>query len=149
MNLALSKGIIIKRWMLMFVLLFSMIFAVFPQSKADAATTSLPWNFSYAFDTNLDGATRFYYDSSKGNLKITMTSSSWYTSGDFKVTLMKDSVVDYAVSHAGFPRNGTRTVIFSKQYNGNKLPSGYYWLKFENPHPCPYITGKGTATYTR
>ncbi|MGM7721623.1 hypothetical protein [Metabacillus sp. Hm71] len=31
---------IVKKWLLPFVLCFSMIFAIFPQSKADAATTT-------------------------------------------------------------------------------------------------------------
>lgn len=116
------------------------------------ATTGLPWYFSYAFDSNLDGATRFYYDSRKGRLKIQMTSRTPYDyySGYFNVTLMRDPAVgwDYAVSHAAYPRNGKNDVIYTYQYGGSRLPSGYYWLKFGNPKPHPYITGYGNATYT-
>lgn len=126
------------------------------------ATTGLPWYFSYAFDWGLYGATKFYYDSKKGRLKIYMNSRTPYLdygvlgySGYFKVTLMRDPTFggDYAVSHASYPRNDDKTVVYTYQYGGSRLPSGNYWLKFENPKlsnndPPPYITGKGTASYT-
>ncbi|MCP1124301.1 hypothetical protein NKR74_13455 [Bacillus sp. 3103sda1] len=116
------------------------------------STRGLPWYFSYAFDSNLNGATRFYYDSSKGRLKVSLSSRTPYNpgySGNFRVTIMKDPTVgwDYAVSHADYPRNGSKSVIYTYQYGGSRLPSGYYWLKFTNPHPWPYITGSGSATY--
>ncbi|SFI36490.1 hypothetical protein SAMN04488574_102469 [Bacillus sp. 71mf] len=120
------------------------------ESITTLTTKSLPWNFTYEFDSNLDGTTRFYYDSNKGRLKIHLKSKS-DASGDFKVTLMKDPTVgwDHAVSHTNYPRNSSKGVIFTNQYGGSKLSSGYYWIKFENPHPWPYITGSGSAYYTR
>jgi hypothetical protein len=150
-RMTLFQGVL-KKWLLIFVLCFSTFFTFFPQSKADAATTGLPWNFSYAFDSNLTGATKFYYNANNGRLKIYMNSRTPYDyySGSFKVTLMRDAPgPDYAVSHAGYPLNDDKTVIFTYQYNGKKLPSGYYYLKFSNSSPWPYTTGKGTASYTR
>ncbi|MGG0240060.1 hypothetical protein [Bacillus rhizoplanae] len=121
------------------------------QAITTLATTGLPWYFSYAFDSNLDGATRFYYDSSRGRLKISMTSRTpyGYYSGNFKVTIMRDPAIgwDYAVSHANYPQNGSKDVIYTYQYGGSRLSSGYYWLKFTNPSPWPYITGYGKVTY--
>ncbi|WP_156178048.1 hypothetical protein [Bacillus sp. SA1-12] len=121
------------------------------------ATTGLPWYFSYAFDSNLDGATKFYYDSRKGRLNIYMSSRIPYLdygdygySGDFKVTLMKIDLINgysYAVSHAGYLRNKLKSVTFTYQYSGARLSSGYYWLKFSNPKPHHYITGSGKAYY--
>lgn len=156
-GIIMSKGIVFKVLIVLSLFLSSLVF----YSKTTAAAlfssytvynvymgpnTKLTLPLPQGSDNNFDPSSdHWFYPSSQGgntDLNIYIEAESRYYSGDYMVYLQRAVNGSWVtVAHAGFPRNGTKSVNFTSEYNNSYLfPTTPYRFLIYNNDSSAYFT---------